>query len=356
MTSIRFLFIKQSLQNAVLSSSIGFVVVQLLTYILPDFNLTLFESLVFISLIFIVMVVIGVWFGNKTGSEISSRMTDLLAGFGLLQNGKYTSYLPVQTEDEMGLLENGLNELAEQMNVQMKSLQRLVDQNVTMIKQAEQAAMTEERHKIARELHDAVSQQLFAMSMLSSAAERVAISEPEKAVPLIQKMSVLSVKTLNEMRALLLHLRPMDLQNKTLIVAINELIEELQTRTDISFKLYFPRDCCLSQGSEEHVYRIVQEVLANCLRHAEATSVKIVGKILGTQFVLSIKDDGIGFDTAQKKQTSYGLLTIRERCEEVGGTARLLARKGEGTEWTFQIPCKQKEEELSDEIDSDYDN
>lgn len=356
MTSIRFLFIKQALQSALLSSSVIFVIVQLLTYILPQFKLTFFESLMFIGLTFIVMVVTGVWFGNKTGSEISSRMTDLLAGFGLLQNGKYTSRLPVQTADEMGLLENGFNELAEQMNVQMKSLQRLVDQNVTMIKQAEQAAMMEERHKIARELHDAVSQQLFALSMLSSAAERVAGEEPDKAVPLIQKMSALSVKTLNEMRALLLHLRPMDLQNKSLIMAINELIEELETRTDISFELYFPKDCCLSQGSEEHVYRIVQEVLANCLRHAEATSVKIVAKIHGTHFVLNIKDDGIGFNTAQKKQTSYGLLTIRERCEEVGGTARLLAREGEGTEWTFQIPCKQKEGELSDETDSDWYN
>lgn len=345
MSSIRFLFIKQALQNAILSISVVFVIIQLLTYILPQFKLTLFESLMFIGLTFIVMVVTGVWFGNKTGSEISSRMTDLLAGFGLLQNGKYTSRLPVQTGDEMGLLENGFNELAEQMNVQMKSLQRLVDQNVTMIKQAEQAAMTEERHKIARELHDAVSQQLFALSMLSSAAERVAGEEPGKAVPLIQKMSALSVKTLNEMRALLLHLRPMDLQNKSLMVAITELIEELETRTDISFELYFPKDCYLSQGSEEHMYRIVQEVLANCLRHAEATAVKIVGKVHGSQFLLSIKDDGIGFNTAQKKQTSYGLLTIRERCEEIGGTARLLTREGEGTEWNFQIPCKQIEEE-----------
>ncbi len=355
MTSIRFLFIKQALQNALLSSSVVFVIVQLLTYILPQFKLTLFESLVFISLTFIVMVVIGVWFGNKTGSEISSRMTDLLAGFGLLQNGKYTSYLPVQTEDEMGLLENGFNELAEQMNVQMKSLQRLVDQNVTMIKQAEQAAMTEERHKIARDLHDAVSQQLFALSMLSSAAERVASNEPEKAVPLIQKMSTLSVKTLNEMRALLLHLRPMDLQNKSLIVAINELIEELETRTDISFELYFPKDCCLSQGTEEHVYRIVQEVLANCLRHAKATHVKIVAKVQDAQFRLTIRDNGSGFDPDKKKQTSYGLMTIRERCEEISGTARLFAKEGEGTEWNFQIPCKQ-EEGVIDENDSNWDN
>jgi len=352
MTSIRFLFIKQALQIALLSSSILFVSVQLLIYLLPQFTLTLVEALIFISLTFMIVLIIGFWFGNKIGSEISSRMTDLLAGFGLLQNGKYTSQLPVQTEDEMGLLENGFNELAEQMNVQMKSLQRLVDQNVTMIKQAEQAAMTEERHKIARELHDAVSQQLFALSMLSSAAERVASNEPEKVVPLIQKMSALSVKTLNEMRALLLHLRPMDLQNKSLIVAITELIEELETRTDVIFELQFPKDCCLSQGSEEHVYRIVQEVLANCLRHAEATHVKIVGKVHDAQFRLTISDDGKGFDSSKKKQTSYGMITIRERCEEIGGTARLFAREGEGTEWTFQIPCKQKEEEINDETDS----
>ena len=356
MTSIRFQFIKQALQIALLSSSVLFVITQLLIYIMPQFQLTLFESVVFIVLTFFVVLIIGFWFGNKTGSEMSSRMTEILAGFGLLQNGKYTSHLLVQTGDEIGLLENGFNELAEQMNVQMKSLQRLVDQNVTMIKQAEQAAMTEERHKIARELHDAVSQQLFALSMLSSAAERIAITEPEKAVPLIQKMSLLSVKTLNEMRALLLHLRPMDLQNKTLLIAITELIEELETRTDVTFELHFPKESCLSQGSEEHVYRIVQEVFSNSLRHAEAKHVKIVAKIHGTQFLLTISDDGKGFDPAIKKQTSYGLMTIKERCEEVGGTARLFAKEGEGTEWVFQIPCKQSEEGVTNETNSNWNN
>jgi NarL family two-component system sensor histidine kinase LiaS len=322
----------------------------------PKLQLSLFESLLFIGITFIVVLCTGFWFGNKTGSDMSTRMTDILAGFGQLQNGKYTSRLVVQTEDEIGLVEDGFNDLADQMNGQLKSLQRLVDQNVIMIKQAEQAAMTEERQKIARELHDAVSQQLFALSMLASAAERTASSTPEQAVPLIQKMSTLSVKTLNEMRALLLHLRPMDLQNKSLYTAIFELIEELVTRTDVVFEFHFPEESCLSQGSEEHVYRMVQEVLANCLRHAEAKQVKIVGKRTGKQFSIVIKDDGKGFDPAKKKRTSYGLLTIRERCEEIGGTARLFAREGEGTEWTFQIPCQLSEGELTNELDSTWNN
>lgn len=356
MTSIRFLLIKQALQIAFLSSSILFVLIQLFVLLMPTFQLSVYESLLFISITFLVVLCTGVWYGNKTGSDLSSRMTDILAGFGQLQNGKYTSRLAVQKEDEIGLVEDGFNDLADQMNGQLKSLQRLVDQNVTMIKQAEQAAMTEERQKIARELHDAVSQQLFALSMLASAAERTASSEPAQAVPLIQKMSVLSVKTLNEMRALLLHLRPMDLQNKSLYTAISELIAELESRTDVVFEFRFPEDCCLSQGSEEHVYRMVQEVLANCLRHAEANQVKIAGKVSGNQFSLMIRDDGKGFDPAKKKQTSYGLITIRERCEEIGGTARLFAREGEGTEWTFHIPCQLSKGDLMNGTNTTWDN
>ncbi|MET0786712.1 MAG: sensor histidine kinase [Paenisporosarcina sp.] len=356
MTSIRFLFLKQALQIAILSSSILFVLIQLLVLVMPKLQLSLFESLLFIGITFLVVLCTGVWFGNKTGLDMSTRMTDILAGFGQLQNGKYTSRLTVQTEDEIGHVEDGFNDLADQMNGQLKSLQRLVDQNVTMIKQAEQAAMTEERQKIARELHDAVSQQLFALSMLASAAERTAIREPQQAVPLIQKMSALSVKTLNEMRALLLHLRPMDLQNKSLYTAISELIEELESRTDVIFEFRFPEECCLSQGSEEHVYRMVQEVLANCLRHAEAKLVKIIGKKSGDYFSLMIRDDGKGFDPSKKKQTSYGLITIRERCEEIGGTARLFAREGQGTEWTFHIPCQLSKGELTNETDSTWDN
>ncbi|MDX1807398.1 MAG: sensor histidine kinase [Paenisporosarcina sp.] len=355
MTSIRFLFIKQALQIAILSSSILFVLIQLLVLVIPKFHLSFVESLLFISITFLVVLCTGFWFGNKTGSDMSTRMTDILAGFGQLQNGK-NARLVVQIEDEIGLVEDGFNDLSDQMNGQLKSLQRLVDQNVVMIKQAEQAAMTEERQKIARELHDAVSQQLFALSMLASAAERSALKAPEQAVPLIQKMAILSVKTLNEMRALLLHLRPIDLQNKSLYTAISELINELESRTDVVFEFRFSKDSCLSQGSEEHVYRMVQEVLANCLRHAEAQQVKIVGEVAEKQFILRIRDDGNGFDPAKKKQTSYGLITIRERCEEIGGTARLFAREGEGTEWTFHIPCQAIKGGLSSEIDSTWHN
>jgi NarL family two-component system sensor histidine kinase LiaS len=353
MSSMRFHFIKQALQIALLSSSILFVLIQLFIFMIPRFQFSIIESLVFTLLSFFVVLITGSWFGNRTGAEISLRLTDILAGFGLLQNGKYKSRLSVEGNDELGLLEKGFNDLAEQMNVQLKSLQRLVDQNVMMIKQAEQAAMTEERQKIARELHDAVSQQLFALSMLSSAAERTAMSNPEKAVPLIHQMSVLSVKTLNEMRALLLHLRPMDLQNKSLFVAISELIEELETRTDVKFDLHFPEDSCLSQGSEEHVYRIMQEVLANCLRHSESTHVKVVAEVRSSQFVLTMRDDGKGFNSSMRKQTSFGLMTIRERCEEIGGTARLFTKEGEGTEWTFQIPCQQRK---GDTEDANYSN
>ncbi|WP_342543075.1 histidine kinase [Paenisporosarcina sp. FSL H8-0542] len=333
-----------------------FAILQLYVYFIPYPFITIKGSIVVPIIVFIVIATYEMIRGYRRDNHLSSRHRDLLAGFGMLQNGKYRTRLPVQGNDELGLLEEGFNELAEQMNVQLRTLQRLVDQNVMMIKQAEQAAMTEERQKIARELHDAVSQQLFALSMLSSAAERTVLQNPERAVSIIQQISVLSVKTLNEMRALLLHLRPMDLQNKTLFVALSELLEELETRTDVKFDLKFPEESCLSQGSEEHVYRIVQEVLANCLRHAEATHVKILAELSSSQFVLTIRDDGRGFDSAKKKQTSYGLMTIRERCEEVGGTARLHSKEGEGTEWLFQIPCQPLKGGMRDETDSNWHN
>lgn len=341
MKSFQNKFIKQGLSTAFISAIYLYMILQLYVYFDPSGFITVQGALIVPFIAFLIVFFNEAFRGYRRGDKLSKRHRELLVGVGMLQNGKYGTRLSIQGDDELGLLEEGFNELAHQMNVQLKSLQRLVDQNVTMIKQAEKAAMTEERQKIARELHDAVSQQLFALSMLSSAAERTAFDNPEKAVPLIKQMSMLSVKTLNEMRALLLHLRPMDLQNKSLLTALTELVEELETRTEVSFELHFPKESCLSQGSEEHVYRMVQEVLANCLRHAEANHVKIKAELHGLQLSLLIRDDGKGFDPAKKKQTSYGLLTIRERCEEIGGTARLYAKEGEGTEWTFQIPCQQ---------------
>lgn len=342
MKPFRKKLVKQEFNDAFVAPIYLFMFLQLYVYLFPKGFITVKASILVPIITFILIFSSGMIRSYRRGDKLANRHREMLVGFGMLQNGKYRTRLSVQGDDELGLLEEGFNELADQMNVQLKSLQRLVDQNVMMIKQAEQAAMTEERHKIARELHDAISQQLFALSMLASAAERTVVSQPEKAVPLIKQMSTLSVKTLNEMRALLLHLRPLDLQNKSLLTALAELIEELETRTDVAFELRFPEESCLSQGSEEHVYRIVQEVLANCLRHAEARHVKIIAELHGQQFSLTIRDDGKGFDPLKKKQTSYGLLTIKERCEEIGGSARLNAKEGQGTEWMFQIPCQQR--------------
>ena len=91
---------------------------------------------------------------------------------------------------------------------------------------------------------------------------------------------------------------------------------------------------------EEHVFRIVQEALSNIIRHAEADEVKIEMLQKSTDLFVYISDDGIGFDTkVTGKKTSYGLETMRERTEEIGGTFTIRSKEKEGTYIAIRIPC-----------------
>ncbi|MGK0553925.1 sensor histidine kinase [Macrococcus capreoli] len=196
----------------------------------------------------------------------------------------------------------------------------------------------EERQRLARELHDSVSQQLFAASMMLSALKSAKHEEPVmKQLALLEKM--LHESQL-EMRALLLHLRPVGLKNKTLEQGLMQLIKELKQKIPMQITTDI-EEIELEKGIEDHLFRIAQESISNTLRHAKATTITIELFKTNGRVILRISDDGLGFDMNQVDDTRYGLHTMKERALEIGGTCNVISAPQAGTRIEVKVPIKE---------------
>lgn len=200
------------------------------------------------------------------------------------------------------------------------------------------SAVIEERQRLARELHDAVSQQLFAISMTATAVSRTIERDWERAKRQVQLIEEMASVAQSEMRALLLHLRPVHLDGKSLGQALTTLVEELQQKIPMDIDLDVDTSIVMHQEIEDHLFRIAQEALSNTLRHSKAEKMKIQLYRNNNEIHMLLADNGIGFNDSSRKQGSYGLLTMEERVRELGGVFRLMSEKDEGTTIYIVIP------------------
>lgn len=199
-------------------------------------------------------------------------------------------------------------------------------------------AVIEERQRLARELHDAVSQQLFAISMTATAVSRTIERDWERAKRQVQLIEEMAAVAQSEMRALLLHLRPVHLDGKNLGQALTALVDELKQKVPMEIVLEVDESISLLPHAEDHLFRIAQEALSNTLRHSKANSMRIRLIRLDNKVHMTLQDSGVGFDLEAKKQTSYGLLTMEERVNELGGQLQMISQPGEGTTIHLWVP------------------
>ncbi|MGD6801502.1 sensor histidine kinase [Rossellomorea vietnamensis] len=329
---------------ALMGTLIFFLIIQFYLLITETPSITLAGSLYLTLLIFLIFSSLSIYFGIRTGSLFKGRLDDISTFVSVLRSGRFSARVDDSKQDEIGIITDELNQLAVYIQEQVKILQRLADEKSELADQAHQAAVMEERHRLARDLHDSVSQQLFALNMLSSAAVRTVRNKPKEAEPILQQVAEIAAKAQGEMRALLLHLRPIDLKGENLAEGLKKLIRELIEKTPIEITPELDHLEGLTKGTEAHLFRIVQEGISNILRHAEATHIKISTKRIDSTLNLYISDNGKGFSVNQQKMTSYGLQTMRERCEEIGGVFQIRSKENEGTYINIRIPLKEEGE------------
>ncbi|SEQ41724.1 two-component system, NarL family, sensor histidine kinase LiaS [Virgibacillus subterraneus] len=340
-SSIRYMYIRSHLYAVFLTTVILLsVLLSIHVLVSPDW-LSAMSIFVFILLYVLLGLIISVYAGFKSSGEIKERLDYLSVLITQFANGNYQSRVYFNESDEVTRISNEMNELGEKLQNQVKSLQRMADEKADFAKSSHKAAVIEERQRLARDLHDAVSQQLFAITMMSEAALKQLDIDSEVAKTQLRDVADSALKAQTEMRALLLHLRPVHLSGEPLPIGVKKLIDELKQKTNMNFTVSIDEDIELSETTEEHVFRIIQESLSNTLRHAAASEAKIKIFIRANELFLHISDNGEGFnvDEDTNRKTSYGLKTMRERSEELGGTFTIRSIQGEGTYLDIRIPC-----------------
>ncbi|GAA0448019.1 MAG: sensor histidine kinase [Bacillota bacterium] len=337
--SIRYSYIRSHIYGLFLTC-VTILSILLSIYVLFHPNwLSAASIFLFISLYIGLALIISVYAGFKSGGDVKDRFDYLSVQITQFANGNYTTKVYFNEGDEITRIGNEMNELGEKLQNQVRSLQRMADEKSEFAKSAHKAAVIEERQRIARDLHDAVSQQLFALTMLSEAAIKQFDKHPEKAKTQMIEVSKAALQSQAEMRALLLHLRPVYLSGESLSDGISKLINELQQKSNIEFHISIPNQLSVSSTIEEQVFRIVQESLSNILRHANATEVRIDIAKRSNELFMHVRDNGKGFDVLHERKTSYGLKTMKERSEELGGTFSVRSNLQEGTYIDIRIPC-----------------
>lgn len=277
--------------------------------------------------------------GFQSTKDIRKQLEEISLGAKNLAYGNLEYRLRFMGNAEFDGIILAFNEMATRLENQVGALQKLAQENEQLLQDARVTAVSEERQRLARDLHDAVSQQLFAISMLAATASKIATNKPEQAAALIHEISQSANRAQSEMRALLLQLRPLTLQNESLSQALASLAAELESKQTIKCNLDLD-EIAMPKNIENQLFRIAQEALSNVLRHAEATQVYISLKSSKSRnrVLLIVEDDGRGFVPADVPQSSIGIRSIKERSTLLGGTAQWITMPGQGTKVEIRIP------------------
>jgi signal transduction histidine kinase len=204
---------------------------------------------------------------------------------------------------------------------------------------AELAASTERAH-LARELHDSVTQALFAMTLVSRSIELLLPRDPEAASERFAQLRALQRDALTEMRSLVFELRPGSVAEHGLVRALETHAKALEARVGLQVGVEASLPERLPIEIEEALYRIAQEALHNVVRHASASRVKVRVDRPGGRARLTVEDDGQGFDPAQVPEGHLGLAGMRARAERLGGTVEVRSRTGHGTTVEVVVPLE----------------
>jgi PAS domain S-box-containing protein len=207
-----------------------------------------------------------------------------------------------------------------------------------LVSEARETSALRERGRLARELHDSVSQALFSMTLHARTAQLAMQRERLPAdSPLgesVGRLRELTEEALAEMRALIFELRPDALAEEGLAAAVHKQAAAIQARTGLKIEVDAPTERLdVPPDVEEHLYRIALEALNNVVRHAGARR----ARVLITAGRIAVRDDGVGFEPAASRPGHLGLRTMRDRAHAIGGELRVRSGRGQGTTVTVAL-------------------
>lgn len=206
----------------------------------------------------------------------------------------------------------------------------LAIENARLHEQAQQLAMLEERQRIARELHDSVSQALYGISLGAHTARAHLERNPRKVAESLDYMLSLADMGLTEMRALIFELRPESLAKEGLVAALNKQVAVLRARHQLTVQTRLCQEPQASLQTKEAFYRVAQESFHNVVKHARAHRVEVQLTQTDGVLTLEVRDNGRGFDAQREFPGHLGLQSMRERIADIGGALSIESAHGQG--------------------------
>ncbi|HST26289.1 MAG TPA: GAF domain-containing sensor histidine kinase [Gaiellaceae bacterium] len=212
-------------------------------------------------------------------------------------------------------------------------------ENARLNERSRELSTIEERKRLARELHDSVTQTLFSIGLTAEAASELVEADPDKARAQLGRLQELTRAAMQEMRSLIFELRPAELEAEGLAAALRKHVEVLTRLHPQEIDLRADGERRLPPDVERGLLRIAQEALGNALRHSGAAHVAIELAARDGRVSLSVADDGSGFDPeeAATRSRRLGLTSMRERAEALGGSLSIRSVPGTGTTVTVEV-------------------
>ncbi len=267
------------------------------------------------------IVPVGVLFGLAASRRLVRRVRRLERATVAVADGDYTVTLPVSGRDEVGRLEANFTTMTRQLGSALAAERQ----------RATGDARAAERARIAREIHDAISQHLFALRMIAAGMRRADPGNQQA-----RAIERITEEALRDMQALLIELRPASLDGAGLAPALREVCAAYHDRLGVTVDASLD-DVTVPAPVEHALLRITQEACANAVRHGNARRLAVSMTRQDGHVELAVRDAGTGFDPAAPHAGS-GLAHIRDRVAELGGTVAIDSAPGRGAALTVRVP------------------
>jgi NarL family two-component system sensor histidine kinase LiaS len=284
------------------------------------------------------MLFVGLVVGYVATKRWQRKLDELHVAMLELSKGNFTSRIAIEPVDSFRYLFEAFNVMAAAVEEKVQLLQKLGAAEALLDHQQTELAVLEERKRLARDLHDTVSQELFAIHMAASSLPKIMEKNPAASAGVMEQLIQMSHHAQKQMRGLISQLRPIELHDMSLEEALEKWFPEYCRANELQGQLEVVIQRDISEAIEHQLFLIIQEGMANIVKHASAKQIQLSLYEREHQYILQLQDNGRGFERNNIPSTSHGLSTMRERAQKFGGNAEIFSKLGSGTRVKVQIP------------------
>ncbi len=320
---------------------------------LAEANAPLYRALGLIVALLAIGIVLAALMARYLATRLLEPVELLREGAALIGAGHLDHRIVIETGDEIEELAAEFNQMTQNLRRARTELEdwaremerRVQERTEQVVEQKEQLAVLEERQRVARELHDSISQALFTLTLNLESAQAFLKKDSSRVPALLERAHQVAKTALADVRALISDLRPPLLERRGLTDALREQFAALATRAGVTIDLQADGLHRLPSASEDALYRIAMEAVNNAVNHAHPTRVTVQLDDKDHLVTLRVTDNGMGFDAHADYEGHYGLKTMRERAGALGGEVTIASAVGAGTTVRAEIPLSEDKHE-----------